>query len=239
MQTTQEQKTTSKETAAALAQREEEERRGRGAVDALVDERTTLATDYAADMSLAKRTKVETADEKIKQALLTHEALVARTSAARRVHEATVRAEKKTKLRELVRRADPARARETMAILVTMARDFDRAFAAALEEQRVTARAQRDAVTEARALAEELGEDVLIEEVFVDDMRVVAGVAIARDRSAANRATCPTEEFLAPIASAFVRDDLGRLVVNPACDEQAFARASSFVDALDKKGRGE
>jgi hypothetical protein len=222
-------KTKSEEAKKTYDQRAEETLRGRAALLEAETDRTAAATAYAGDMSIAKRTKVETEDAKVAEAKLTLEALEAREASASAALSAARVADLEAELAETTKAADVDAAQAALhEFLVAPALAFDRTYAERIDEGRALLRTQREAVARGRELAAQLGRAFAVPELHLDDVRVVAGVAIAQARAAEGRGA-GAELFLTPIDAAFVRQPGGMQVGNPLATIEQYEAAKTLL----------
>lgn len=220
MTTTEPKKTKTTDTARTLADRESETAKARRALEDAQRDEATAADAYAEQMSEPRMTAWRSATEKRETAARQLEAHEARERRAREAHEAAVRDQLRAELAQAEREADAdATIAKVAAHVVDYAIEVDREGAKRIASARLAVRAQKEAVARARSLAEKLGVTTMVDDVHLDDVRVIAGVSVARQRMADGRDGSPgIEVFLAPVSAAGER-----------CDENQYARASAFV----------
>lgn len=217
-------------TAATLADRERETMNARASLaDA---ERDELAADrsYQDEPSAARREAWDMSTRRREDRARDLHHAEGREVRAREAHDAHVRDELRAELRKAEREADAEVAMAKLADgVVAYALEVDRIGAERIAAARLVVRAQQSAVARARSLAASLGVETSATDVRLDDARVLANVALARQRVAAGRDGPGLEVFLEPIASPWIREQGGMAAPHPRCSEEQFTRAEQIL----------
>lgn len=235
MQTETEPKTKKTDTARTLADRERETAKARTALATAKAQEIVADNAYQEAPTSANRDAWDEASSRRERAARDVHAAEGREKRAREAHEAAIASARRAELDAIMRDTDAdAFVTAIAADLVPAVLEIDRAMHERMTRIRAAVRARRAAIARAEEIGKQIGVDVHIRDVRLDDLRVVCGVAIARDRVAADRTTSRSEHFVTPIESAYCRGPLGT-EANPLASPEAFDVATRILDDLTTK----
>lgn len=212
------------ETCRAATAREEE------LLQKLREKRPELLKAYAGDMqSASKRGELAALDDTIRHHEIELEALRIRESEAEATHAATLRAEKRAQLEELLRKCDPH------VIETALLESYVHAIVAKEREIYELCKAMRNVcagqclyAAEADKLAEELGENIRVRRVRSETIRVAGSYLIGGVRQLEKREDESTEFAITPATDTYVWID-GYKQPSRVGSAEDFDRAKDFL----------
>lgn len=211
--------------------------RSQAALDTLREKRPAAMRTYSRDMSVTSRGELASLDEKIREHELELEARGLREREASELYEATVRCERRARIKALCDEWDHhaielAAYRLFVEPLVAMEREISSAHA----RMQMLLAQQRHAAREVEGIASELGEPSPLVAVDPDLLRAAAGIAIGFTRKSEHREHEDVASALVPILGTYTWDLTTHRKVSTGVSDEQFTRACRLIERCATNG---